>query len=101
MRVWEDGTYDFAVPAVNNVIGGGHTYESALAEVQEKLAVMVEMLTQDGVTIKVLHKEQSAYKMRGELAKIAYECARLQIVMPKCIQSKMLLIALDFTLIGK
>ena len=44
MRVWEDGTYDFAVPAVNNVIGGGHTYESALAEVQEKLAVMVEKM---------------------------------------------------------
>lgn len=30
LRVWEDGTHDFVVPAVKDVIGAGPTYRSAL-----------------------------------------------------------------------
>lgn len=99
MRVWEDGTHDFAVPAVRNAIGGGDTYEAALADVQFKLASMVQELSDDGVRIKFLDNEQSAYKMKGELNILHEECEALGIVMPKCKRSKMLLVTLDYELI--
>lgn len=99
MRVWEDGTHDFVVPAVRNAVGGGDTYEAALADVQFKLASMVQELSDDGVKIKTLDKEQSAYKMKGELNILNEECEALGIVMPTCKRSKMLLVTLDYELI--
>lgn len=98
MRVWENGTHDFVIPAVRNAIGGGDTYEAALAGVQFKLASMVQELSDDGVSIKFLDKEQSAYKMKGELNILNEECEALGIVMPKCKRSKMLLVTLDYEL---
>lgn len=99
MRVWENGTHDFVVPAVRNAIGGGVTYEAALADVQFKLASMVQELSDDGVKIKFLDKEQSAYEMKGELNILSEESEALGIVMPKCKRSKMLLVTLDYELI--
>lgn len=64
--LWEDGSYDFVVPAVRNAIGAGGTYEANLTDVHFKLASMVQELSDDGVRIKFLDKEQSAYKMKGE-----------------------------------
>lgn len=99
MRVWEDGTHDFVVPAVRNAIGGGDTYEAALADVQFKLASMAQELSADGVRINFVDIEQSAYKMKGELNILNEECEALGIVMPKCKRSKMLLVTLDYELI--
>lgn len=98
-RVWEDGTHDFVVPAVRNAIGGGDTHEAALADVQFKLASMVQELSDDGVRTKFLDKEQSAYTMKGELDILNEECEALGVVMPKCKQSKMLLVSLDYELL--
>lgn len=98
MRVWEDGTYDFVIPAVRNAIGGGDTYEAALADVQFKLASMVQELSDNGVRINFLDKEQSAHKMKGERNILNEECEALGIVMPKCKRSKMLLVTLDYEL---
>ena len=99
LRVWEDGTHDFVVPAVRNAIGGGDTYEAALADTQFKLASMVQELSDDGVRIKFLDKEQSAYKMKGELNILNEECEASGIVTPKCKRSKMVLVTLDYELI--
>lgn len=99
MRVWEDGTHAFVVPAVRNAIGGGDTYEAAVADVQFKLASMVQELSGDGVNVTYLDKEQSAYKMKGELNVLKRECEALGIVMPRCKQSKMLLVTLDYELL--
>ena len=99
MRVWEDGTHDFVVPAVRSAIGGGDTHEAAVADIQFKLASTVQEMTDDGDIIKVLDKEQSAYKMKGELKILKEECEALGIVMPKCKRSKMLLVTLDYDLL--
>ena len=99
MPVWEDGTHDFVVPAFRNAIGGGDTYEAALADVQFKLASMVQELSDDGVKIKILDKQQSAYKMKGELNILNEECEALGIVMPTCKRTEMLLVTLDYDLI--
>ena len=99
MRVWEDGTRDFVVPAVRNAIGGGDTFEAALADVRFRLASMVQELSDDGVRIKFLDKEQSAYKMKGERNILNEEREALGIVMPNCKRSKMLLVTLDYELI--
>lgn len=99
MRVWEDGAHDFVVPAVRDAIGGGDTYEAALADVQFKLASMVQELSDEGVRIKLLDKQQSAYKMKGELNILNEECEALGTVMPKCKRSKMLLVTLNYKLI--
>lgn len=53
----------------------------------------------DGVRIKFLDKEQSAYKMKGELNILNEECEALGIVMPKCKRSKMLLVTLEHEVI--
>ena len=99
MRVWEDGTHDFVVPAVRDAIGGGETYEAALADLQFKLASMVQELSDDGVRIKLLDKQQSAYKMKGERNILDEECEALGFVTPKCKRSKMLLVTLNYELI--
>lgn len=101
MRVWEDGTHDFVVPAGRSAIGGGITHEAAVADIQSKLASMVQELTDDGDEIKILDKGQSAYKMKGELKTLNEECEALGIVMPKCKRSKMLQVTLDCDLLKK
>ncbi|KAL0054432.1 hypothetical protein WJX82_008744 [Trebouxia sp. C0006] len=59
MRVWEDGTHEFVVPAVKDVIGAGPTYHSALQDVKHKLATMVEETFEEGFPVSVLDRGQS------------------------------------------
>ena len=101
MRVWEDGSHDFVIPAVRNAIGGGDTYEAAVADVQYKLAAIAQELSEDHVKIKILNKEQSAYKMKGELKVLREECEALGIIMSRCKRSKVLLVTLDYGLLKK
>lgn len=93
MRVWEDGTHDFVVPAVRNAIGGGDKCEAALADVQFKLASMVRRRCQNQIP------RQRADKMKGELNIVNEEYEALGIVMPKCKRSKMLLVTLEHEVI--
>ena len=99
LRVWEDGTYDFVVPAVKDVIGAGPTYHTALQDVQHKLATMVRGTFEEGLPISILTREQSVYQMRGDMDSIAEGCRALDMPVPKLKKRQMRTVKLDYKLI--
>ncbi len=99
MRVWEDGTHDFVVPAVKDVIGAGPTYHSALQEVEHKLATMVKETVEEGLPVSVLDRGQSVFQMRGDMDSIAEGCRALDMAVPKLKKRQMRTVKLDYKLI--
>jgi len=99
MRVWEDGTHGFVVPAVKDVIGAGPTYHSALQEVEHKLATMVKETFEEGFPVSVLDRRQSVFQMRGDMDSIAEGCRALDMAVPKLKKRQMHTVKLDYKLI--
>ena len=99
MRVWEDGTHEFVVPAVKDVIGAGPTYHSALQDVEHKLATMVEETFEEGFPVSVLDRGQSVFQMRGDMDSIAEGCREIDMAVPKLKKTQMRTVKLDYKLI--
>ena len=99
LRVWEDGTHDFVVPAVKDVIGAGPTYRSALQDVEHKLATMVKETFEEGFPVSVLDRGQSVFQMRGDMDSIAEGCRALDMAVPKLKKTQMRTVKLDYKLI--
>ena len=99
MRVWEDGTHDFVVPTVKDVICAGPTYRSALQDVEHKLVTMVKETFEEGFPVSVLDRGQSVFQMRGDMDSIAEGCRALGMAVPKLKKTQMRIVKPDYKLI--
>ena len=99
LRVWDDGTHEFVIPAINDASGCGDDLESARQDVREKLACQVRDSVAKGLPLAVLTKRQTALKLGDYMSVIAEECEHLGLAMPELKKSEMIQIDLDYTLI--
>lgn len=99
LRVWDDGTHQIVIPAVDDAAGCGDDWESAHQDIRQKLACQVKYSAANGLPVAVLTKRQTTLKLGDDLDIIAEECRHLGLSVPQLKASKMMQIDLDYTLV--
>ena len=81
------------------MIGAGPTYQSALQDVEHKLAAMVRDTFARGYPVTVLDRGQSVFRMRGDMDSTAEVCRTIDMAVPKLKKRQMRTVNLDHTLL--
>ena len=100
LRIWDDGTHEIVIPAIDNASGCGVDFAEAQKDVREKLACMVESSMQQGLPTAVLSREQTEIKAQEGLTVIKEECSKFGFEVPHLMRQETIQIDLDYSLIN-